>query len=77
MSTIESRAKLIQAAQKLMMDWQQAKEAWRDDKCQQFDKTYMAPLESSIRAAALALERMGAMLDSAQQECADSTGFDP
>ena len=77
MSTIESRAKLIQAAKKLMMDWQQAKEAWRDDNCQQFDKTYMAPLESSIRAAALAMERMGAMLDSAQQDCADNTGFDP
>ena len=30
------------------------------DNCRQFDKTYMAPLESSIRAAALALERMGA-----------------
>ncbi len=77
MSTIESRAKLIQAAKKLMMDWQQAQEAWRDDNYQQFDKIYMAPLESSIRAAALALERMGAMLDNAQQECADSTGFDP
>ncbi len=76
MSTIESRAKVVQAAKKLMTDWQQAQEAWRDDNCRQFDKTYMAPLESSIRAAALALERMGAMLDSAQQECADSTGFD-
>jgi len=76
-STIDSRAKLIQAAKKLMMDWQEAQEAWRDDNCQQFDKTYMAPLESSIRAAALAMERMGAMLDDAQQDCADNTGFDP
>lgn len=75
MSTIESRAKLMQAAKKLMADWQQAKEAWRDDNCQQFDKKYMAPLELSIRAAALAMERIGAMLDGAQQDCADNTGF--
>jgi len=75
-STIESRAKLIQAAQKLMTEWQQAKDAWRDDNCQQFDQKYMAPLESSIRAAAQALERMDTMLDSAQQDCADHTGFD-
>jgi hypothetical protein len=75
-SAIESRAKLIQAAKQLMTDWQQAKEAWRDDNCQQFDKKYMAPLESSIRAAAQAMERMDTMLDSAQQECADNMGFD-
>ncbi len=74
MSTIESRAKLIYAAKKLMTDWQQAQEAWRDDNCQQFDKKYMAPLESSTRAAAQAMERMEAMLDAARHECADSTG---
>lgn len=76
MSAIESRAKLIQAAKQLMTDWQQAKEAWRDDNCQQFDKKYMTPLESSIRAAAQAMERMDTMLDGAQQDCADNTGFD-
>ncbi len=76
MSTIESRARLIQAAKNLLAQWQQVQEAWRDDNCQQFEKKYMAPLESSIRAAAQALERMEAMLDGAQQDCADSTGFD-
>lgn len=76
MSAIESRAKLIQAAKQLMTQWQQTQEAWRDDNCQQFDKKYMTPLESSIRAAAQAMERMDTMLDSAQQDCADSTGCD-
>ncbi len=76
MSTTESRAKLIHAAKKLMADWQQVKEAWRDDNCHQFDKKYITPLESSIRAAALALERMGAMLDGAEHDCADNTGSD-
>ena len=76
MSTVESRAKLMQAAKKLMVDWEQVKEAWRDENCRQFDKKYMAPLESSIRAAALAMERMGTTLDGAEQDCADSTGHD-
>jgi len=75
-STIESRAKLTQAAKNLIAEWQHAQEAWRDDNCQQFEKKYMAPLESSIRAAAQALERIDTMLTSAQQDCADSTGFD-
>ncbi|MCL5280380.1 MAG: hypothetical protein M1376_10790 [Planctomycetes bacterium] len=76
MSTIASRAKLIQAAQNLMREWQHVQEAWRDDNCRQFDKKYMAPLDSSIRAAAGALERMDAILDSAEKDCADTTGFD-
>lgn len=75
MSTIESRAKLIQAAKKLMADWQQAQEAWHDDNCRQFDKKYMSPLESSIHAAAMAMERVETILESAQQDCADSTGL--
>ena len=76
MSTVESRAKMIQAAKKLMADWEQVQEAWRDDNCRQFDKKYMAPLEASIREAALAMERMEMTLESAQRDCADSTGLD-
>lgn len=76
MSTIESRAKLIQAAKILRAQWQQVQEAWRDDNCLQFDKKYMTPLESSIRAAALAMERLDTMLDSAQRDCAENAGFD-
>jgi len=72
-STAESRAKLVQAAKKLMADWQQVRETWHDENCRQFDKRYMASLESSIRAAVVAMERMGTMLDSAQQECGNRT----
>jgi hypothetical protein len=73
-STIESRARLVQAAKKLLADWEQAQEVWRDDNCRQFDKKYMTPLQSSIRAAALALERMETTLEGAQQDCANGTG---
>lgn len=76
MSTIESRARLVQAAKKLMADWEQVQEAWRDDNCRQFDKKYMGPLQSSIRAAALAMERMETMLEGAQQDCGNSTERD-
>jgi len=72
-STSESRAKLVQAAKKLMADWQQVRETWRDENCREFDKRYMASLESSIRAAVVAMERMGAMLEAAEQECGNRT----
>jgi hypothetical protein len=75
-STVEGRVKLIQAAKKLMMDWRQAQQEWRDDNSRQFDKKYMTPLELTVRAATSAMERMDTMLDSAQRDCADRTGFD-
>jgi len=75
MSAIDSRAKLVQAGKKLMLEWCQVKEAWRDENCRQFEKKYILPLDSSIRAAALAMERMGAMLDKAEHDCGRDRGF--
>jgi hypothetical protein len=75
MSVIESRAKLVQAAKKLKTDWYQASELWRDENCRQFDKRYMTPLETHIRGAVLAMERIGSMVDSARNDCKDSTGL--
>ncbi|MEN6424694.1 MAG: hypothetical protein ABFE13_04990 [Phycisphaerales bacterium] len=72
MSASDSRAKLVQAAKKLLWDWQRVREAWRDENCLQFDKKYIAPLEADIRAAVLAMERMAGMIEKAQHDCADS-----
>lgn len=72
MSTADSRAKLVQASKKLLSDWQRAKAAWRDQNCRQFEKKYVAPLESDIRAAVMAMERIAALIDKAQHDCQDS-----
>jgi len=74
MSAIESRAKLVQATKKLMAEWALVRETWRDENCRQFEKKYMAPLEADVRAAVLAIERIGAMLHNAQHDCGDSKG---
>lgn len=73
MSAIDSRAKLIQAGKKLMADWRQTRETWRDIKARQFEKEYMEPLESHIRAAVLGMERIGNALNSAYYDCKDSS----
>jgi len=72
MSAIESRAKLVQAAKKLRLEWEQVREMWRDENCRQFEKKYMERLESDIRAAVVAFERIGTMLHNAQQDCGAS-----
>ncbi len=72
MSATESRAKLARAAKALMAEWQQVQEIWRDENGAQFEKKFVAPLESSIRAAVQAMERIGALIDKAQRDCEDS-----
>jgi len=73
MSVIDSRAKLIMASKKLMTEWHRAREEWRDENARQFEKKYMEPLELSIRAAALAMERMGNAIESAHHDCKNDT----
>jgi hypothetical protein len=75
MSVIDSRAKLILAAKKLMTAWHQTRETWRDENARQFDQKYMAALETHIRAAVLAMERMGNALESARSECRNDTRY--
>ena len=75
MSVIDSRAKLILAAKKLSGDWRLAREAWRDENARQFEKQFMSVLELNIRAAALAMERMGNALESAQHDCKNDPGL--
>ena len=74
MSVIDSRAKLVLATKKLMTNWHRIQESWRDENARQFEQKTMAPLELSIRAATLAMERMGSVLESARQDCKNDTG---
>lgn len=75
MSVIDSRAKLIMAAKKLTGQWQRTREVWRDENARQFDQKYMSSLETHIRAAVLAMERMGNALESARADCRNDTGY--
>jgi hypothetical protein len=75
MSAIDGRAKLVQASKKLLAEWQQTRENWRDENARRFEQQYMAPLEANIRSAVLAIERIGSALEGARQDCRDSSGL--
>lgn len=75
MSVIDSRAKLILAAKKLTTEWHRTREMWRDEKARQFDQKYMSALEVHIRAAILAMERMGNALESERNDCKNDTRY--
>ncbi len=75
MSAFEGHAKLVQAAKKLMLEWHDVKEIWRDENCLAFEKKYIAPLEAGIRAATVAMERIGSTLEKARNDCGSSGEF--
>lgn len=75
MSAFEGHAKLVQAAKKLMLEWYDVREIWRDENCVQFEKKYIAPLEAGIRMATVAMERMGSSLERARHDCGSSGEF--
>ena len=75
MSVIDSRAKLILASKKLMAEWHRTREVWRDENARQFEQKYMSALETHIRAAILAMERMGNALESARNECRNDARY--
>ncbi len=75
MSAIDGRAKLVQASKKLISDWQETRDNWRDENARRFEQQYMAPLEANIRSAILAIERIGSAIEAARQDCKDSSGL--
>ncbi len=71
MSVSDSRARLVLAAKQLSSDWQHTKESWRDQKCFEFEKTYMGPLETEVRVTLSAMEHLSSLLLHAQHDCQD------
>ena len=75
MSVIDGRIRLVEAAKLIKLDWQQVKEAWRDDNCRHFDEGFISPLEKEIRQTAQAMEQMGNALARARHDCGNREDY--
>ena len=64
-----SDAKLKRAAKDLFICWQRAAANWRDDNRKEMEKKLLTPLQSELRKAELAMERMDAMINQIQHSC--------
>jgi hypothetical protein len=69
MSTRVSAANLIQAMKDLSVEWQQAKEHWRDAKSHEFERHYLEPLPREIARATTAIEEIDALLRKVRSDC--------
>ncbi len=69
MSVNDSQAKLKRAAKDFLICWQRTTVNWRDDNRKEMEKKLIIPLQSELRKAELALERMDAMINQIHHSC--------
>jgi len=69
MSTSDCIGRLNESSKKLLAEWYQLREVWRDDTSRQFEKQYIDVLCAEVRATIRALEHMDAILYRVRQEC--------
>jgi hypothetical protein len=70
----QAREKLLLASKRLVADWQQLKELWRDQACQQFEQAYMVQIQSEVQACLMAMEIAQQALSAALVDTADRMG---
>jgi hypothetical protein len=68
-SASANAARLDTLTRTLMERWQQTRHLWRDAKAQEFEDRYLRPLESEVRSAIGAVERLEAVLRKIRSDC--------
>jgi hypothetical protein len=69
MGVHEGRGQLSEAMKQLRRQWSQTKSAWTDAVSDEFDETFLKPLELDARSAATAMDQMAALLSRVRQDC--------
>jgi hypothetical protein len=71
MGVHEGRGLLAKGFKELMLRWHETKGSWDDAVSDQFEKTYLEPLERDLKSAGAAMDQMNILLYRIRQECGD------
>lgn len=69
MSARVSASNLAQAAQELLVDWQQTRSYWRDLKSFEFDQKYLAVLPDHLSKAQSIIGEIDVLLRKVRKDC--------
>lgn len=69
MGVHEGSGTLSKALKELLRRWGDAKANWSDANSEDFEKTYLAPLERDLRSATNAMDHMSQVLAQARRDC--------
>ena len=69
MSLNDSKGTLARAAKDLMARWNDLQTVWSDTQSQEFEKTYLFPIEQDVRSALGAMDSMSQVLQMIENDC--------
>jgi hypothetical protein len=69
MSAADGRIGLSRAAKDLFARWGELQTVWCDAQSQEFQKTYLDPLEHDVRSALAALDHLNLVLQNLEHDC--------
>jgi hypothetical protein len=70
MGVPEGRSQLAEAMKQLKRQWNDTSSAWTDAVSEEFEETYLSPLETDARSAMAAMDQMAALLSRLREDCA-------
>lgn len=69
MGMYEGRGNLAKGFKDLMLRWQTVRQDWDDSVADSYEKTYLEPLEQSLRQAIAAMDQSAASLSRVRSDC--------
>ena len=69
MNLNHSRSHLTGRSRELLKTWQDTQNYWRDQKCREFDVTYMQPLFDAVDNAVSAMDDLEKILRRLREDC--------
>jgi len=66
---ISGAAQLAKAFDKLRLRWEATQLEWHDSVSQDFEATYLAPLEQQVTATVSRMKTLSGVVNTAQHEC--------
>lgn len=69
MSESASKGQLALATRELLSRWAETRTAWRDQKAEDFDGTYLAELSHGVNSALRVLEELDNLLERIHGDC--------
>jgi hypothetical protein len=69
MSVRNDGIRLTMLTKELILKWQDTKYYWRDAKSEEFERTYIAELQTSVDTAAVVIEQLDKLLAKIKKDC--------
>jgi hypothetical protein len=69
MGIYEGRGQLAKASKELIARWNDARLSWNDARSKEFEEQFLHPLETDLRKAADALDRVATMVSQIRRDC--------